>query len=147
MFALKCVTRESNTHTHTHTQKQRQRERESMIEILPSWSITLVLIFVWYLCGVATVTSSKQIVSSFPFPLCLCAIQFTFASIVTLMYLHVKSARKPTSISSTTLVMLTAASYSLGFVFLTASMEFGKRFASICFLFHIVHDISLTLSL
>lgn len=90
--------------------------------------VTFLMIILFYFCGLVTVTSSKILMVSYPFPLILCTLQFGMASLLTIVYLRFTNNRQhgyPT-VRITRLVALTGATYAIGFVFLNASMQWCK---------------------
>lgn len=86
----------------------------------------VVLISVWYMCAICTITTTKEVMNRFQFPFLLCCSQFTFASVLSYAYLLWSNRYKAVSPEASSVVLQIAATYTLGFVFTNIAFSLGK---------------------
>jgi drug/metabolite transporter (DMT)-like permease len=90
-----------------------------------------VYTLIWYVSGVGSVLSSKQIINSYPFPFTMCLVQFFFAAMCSLGYLHAWKLRREINPENLRLIFIIAVAYAFGFIFYNLSMEYGET-APLC---------------
>ncbi len=88
--------------------------------------IVTVLVAIWYVSAVITITTSKEIMNSIKFPFFLCTTQFLFASILSTAYLKISGAYIPMQSSISTLVIQISVGYTFGFVLTNIAFSIGK---------------------
>ena len=99
---------------------------ETVSERPASISIQLVvMIVVWYVSAVVTITSTKELMNRMQLPFLLCLSQFAFASILSFVYLHFSSSLKPVPTPARSIVLQIAISYTLGFVLTNIAFSLG----------------------
>eukprot|EP01040_Poterioochromonas_malhamensis_P011001 gene11001-11988_t len=74
------------------------------------------LVFIWYFTAVITITTSKEIMNRFQLPFLLCTIQFSFASILTYVYLTFTGQYKHLTGHIYHFIYQISGSYTLGFI-------------------------------
>lgn len=84
-----------------------------------------ILVLIWYCTAVVTITSTKEVMNRLPFPFLLCACQFFFASLLSLLYLHNTSQYKKVPSALNSLVSKISATYTLGFVLTNLAFKQG----------------------
>lgn len=98
--------------------------------VCPPWirfNLELVtLVVVWYMCAICTITTTKEIMNRFQFPFLLCFSQFSFASVLTYLYLKWSQRYKGVSIEARGVVVQIAVTYTLGFVFTNIAFSLGN---------------------
>jgi len=99
---------------------------ETVSERPASISVQLVLmVVVWYVSAVVTITSTKEVMNRMQLPFLLCLSQFAFASILSFVYLHFTSSLKSVPSSARSIVLQIAISYTLGFVLTNIAFSLG----------------------
>lgn len=84
-----------------------------------------LLVFIWYITAIITITSTKEIMNRFEFPFLLCSIQFFFSSILSFMYIWLSSSSRTIPSIGVALIYRISFTYTLGFIFTNFAFSKG----------------------
>lgn len=84
-----------------------------------------LLVFIWYITAIITITSTKEIMNRFEFPFLLCSIQFFFSSILSCMYIWLSSSSRAIPSIGVALIYRISFTYTLGFIFTNFAFSKG----------------------
>lgn len=85
----------------------------------------ILMVIVWYLSAVITITSTKEVMNRVQLPFLLCFSQFAFATVLSFVYLHLSGTLKHVPIPARSIVLQIAISYTLGFVLTNIAFSLG----------------------
>lgn len=91
------------------------------------WEL-VVLVIVWYLCAVVTITTTKEVVNRVKLPFLLCTSQFVFASVLSYVYLRWTKRLRSVPANAKSVVLQISLAYTLGFIFTNIAFSLGKDF-------------------
>lgn len=84
-----------------------------------------LLVFIWYITAIITITSTKEIMNRFEFPFLLCSIQFFFSSILSCLYIWLSSSSRAIPSIGVALIYRISFTYTLGFIFTNFAFSKG----------------------
>lgn len=89
------------------------------------WEL-IVLVVVWYLCAVVTITTTKEVMNRVRLPFLLCLSQFVFASLLSYAYLRWTKKLRAVPANAKSVVLQISLSYTLGFIFTNIAFSLGE---------------------
>jgi solute carrier family 35 protein E1 len=99
-----------------------------------------LLVSVWYVTAVITITSTKEIMNRLKFPFLLSSVQFIFASALSGLYLYFSKTYVSIPSSLSLLIFQISASYTFGFILTNSAFSIGKL-PSYCCLDNLMYDV------